>query len=69
MAKELLLGSLGFGLLVLAVILFFSLDSLAYNTVGLNYSSFFKTVDEATYESGYHFIGLGHDFISYDLQV
>jgi hypothetical protein len=35
----------------------------------LNYSSYFKSVENKTYESGFHFIGLGHDFISYDVNV
>ncbi|CDW82477.1 UNKNOWN [Stylonychia lemnae] len=69
MAKELLLGSLGFGVFVLSIFLYFSIDSLAYNQVGLNYSSIFKSVENKTYESGIHFIGLGHDFIGYDLTI
>ena len=69
MAKELLAGSLGLGIIILGFFLFVSLDSLAYNQVGLNYSSYFKSVENSTYESGYHFIGLGHDFISYDLKI
>jgi hypothetical protein len=69
MAKELLLGSLGFGLVILGIFLFASLDKLEYNTVGLNYSSIFKSVENSTYHPGYHFIGLGHDFISYETKL
>lgn len=69
MAKELLLGSLGFGLLTLGVFMFFSIDSLGYNQVGLNYSSIFKSIENKTYTSGFHFIGLGHEFIPYDLTI
>lgn len=69
MAKELLLGSLGLGVVILGFFLVVSLDSIQYNQVGLNYSSYFKSVENHTYGSGFHFIGLGHDFISYDLTV
>lgn len=69
MAKELLLGSLGLGVVLLAVFMYFSVDSLSYNQVGLNYSSIFKSVENATYNPGFHFIGLGHDFIPYEITV
>lgn len=69
MAKEILIGSLGVGIVMLAVFLGFSLSSLTYNQVGLNYSSYFKSIENATYTSGYHFIGLGHTFIPYQLNV
>lgn len=60
MSKELLGCSAGFGLVVFSFFLFFSIDSLSYNQVGLNYSGIFKSVENQTYESGYHFVGLGH---------
>ena len=69
MAKELLVGTLVFGLVALSVFLIFSVDSLSYNQVGINYSSIFKSIENKTYSSGYHFIGLGHDFIPYNLTV
>jgi hypothetical protein len=69
MAKEILLGSLGVGLAALSLFLFLSLDSLEYNNIGLNYSSYFKSIEDKTYTSGFHFIGLGHDFITYDINV
>lgn len=69
MAKILLIGSLSLGFIILSILLLASLDSLAYNTVGINYSSYFKSIENSTYESGFHFIGLGHDFIPYELKV
>lgn len=69
MAKELLCGTFCLGLVILSLFLFVSLDSLQYNQVGLNYSNYFKSVEDSTYEAGYHFIGLGHDFIPYDLKI
>jgi hypothetical protein len=69
MAKEILICSLAVGLVALALFLFLSLDSLEYNNIGLNYSSYFKSVENKTYSSGFHFIGLGHDFISYDINI
>lgn len=65
MSKELICGSLSVGIIVLIGFVMLSLDKLEYNTVGLNYSSYFKSVENATYEAGYSFIGLGHDFIPY----
>ena len=69
MAKEILLGSFGLGVVILSLLLLVSLDSLEYNRVGLNYSSYFKSIENSTYTAGYHFIGLGHDFIPYDLTL
>jgi hypothetical protein len=69
MAKEILIGSLGVGIVMLCVFLGFSLSSLQYNQIGINYSSYFKSIENATYYSGFHFIGLGHTFIPYQLNV
>lgn len=69
MAKELIICSSGFGLLILGLFLGFSIDQLSYNQVGLNYSSIFKSVENRTYESGIHFVGLGHNFIEYDVTL
>ena len=69
MAKILLIGSLSLGVFILSIFMLLSLDSLDYNTVGINYSSIFKSIENKTYESGFHFIGLGHDFIPYELKV
>jgi hypothetical protein len=49
MAKELLCGSLALGLFILTIFLWVSLDKLEYNQVGLNYSLYFKSVENATY--------------------
>lgn len=69
MAKELLICSTTFGLVVLIVFLGFSIDSLSYNQVGLNYSGIFKSVENKTYTPGYHFVGLGHNFIPYEVTI
>lgn len=69
MAKGLLLHSFGFGLIVLGVCLYFSIASLEYNQVGLNYSNIFKSVENRTYEAGFHFVGLGHSFIPYEMTL
>ena len=69
MAKELLLGSLAVGIIFLSIFIIFSLDTLQYNQVGLNYSKFFKSVENRTYWYGFHFLGIGHAFIPYQLNV
>ena len=69
MAKELLIGSLAVGLVILVVFLFISIQSLEFNNVGLNYSSYFKSIENKTYTAGIHFLGLGHEFIAYPLNV
>jgi len=55
--------------LVTVILIACSLSVLSYNEVGLNYSNWFKTIEEKTYYHGIHFIGLGHSFIKYDLKV
>lgn len=47
-------------LVVLFVLLGLSLQSLEYNEVGLNYSSYFKSIENYTYDAGWQFLGLGH---------
>jgi hypothetical protein len=37
--------------------------------VGLNYSNWFKTIEDKTYYHGIQFIGLGHGFQRYDIKV
>ena len=69
MAKELLLGALAVGIVILVIFLFMSIESLQFNQIGLNYSSYFKSIENKTYEAGYHFLGLGHEFIPYQLNV
>ena len=51
---------------ILSIFIISSLDALAYNQVGLNYSSFFKKMENTTYTNGYHFLGLGRQFITFD---
>lgn len=56
-------------LLVTLILIACSLSVLSYNEVGLNYSSWFKTIEDKTYSHGIQFIGLGHSFQRYDIKV
>lgn len=56
-------------LLVTLILIASSLSVLGYNEVGLNYSNWFKTVEDHTYAHGIHFIGLGHEFLRYDIKL
>ena len=56
-------------LLVTLILIACSLSVLNYNEVGLNYSSWFKTVEDKTYEHGIQFIGLGHEFQRYAINL
>ena len=49
-------------ILVTLILIACSLSVLSYNEVGLNYSNWFKTIENKTYEHGIWFIGLGHSF-------
>jgi hypothetical protein len=69
MAAALWIGMLSFGLVTLTIILLASLASVNFNHAGLNYSKYFKSVENKTYEQGFHFISLGHEFIQYDLTL
>lgn len=44
-------------------------EVLGYNEVGLKYSTWFKEVENKTYTHGIHYIGLGRDFIRYDIKL
>lgn len=55
--------------LVTIILIACSLSVLSYNEVGLNYSNWFKTVEDKTYRHGIHFIGLGHGFQRYDIKL
>lgn len=55
--------------LVTIILIACSLSVLSYNEVGLNYSNWFKTVEDKTYEHGIQFIGLGHSFQRYDIKL
>jgi hypothetical protein len=52
-------------ILVALILIACSLSVLNYNEVGLNYSTWFKVIENKTYEHGIHFIGLGHSFYRY----
>ncbi len=56
-------------ILVTLILIACSLSVLSYNEVGLNYSNWFKTIENKTYEHGIHFIGLGHSFQRYDIKL
>lgn len=55
--------------LVTIILIACSLSVLSYNEVGLNYSSWFKTIEDKTYSHGIQFIGLGHAFQRYDIKL
>ena len=55
--------------LVTLILIACSLSVLSYNEVGLNYSAWFKTIEDKTYAHGIQFIGLGHSFQRYDIKV
>ena len=46
-----------------------AVEVLGYNEVGLKYSSWFKEVENKTYSHGIHYIGLGRDFLRYDIKL
>ena len=56
-------------LFVTLILVACSLSVLSYNEVGLNYSAWFKTIENKTYTHGIKFIGLGHSFQRYDIKV
>ena len=56
-------------LLVTIILIACSLSVLSYNEVGLNYSTWFKTIEDKTYYQGIQFIGLGHGFQRYDIKL
>ena len=56
-------------LLVTIILIAASLSVLSYTEVGLNYSNWFKTVEDKTYGHGIHFIGLGHTFQRYEIKL
>ena len=55
--------------LVTIILIACSLSVLSYNEVGLNYSNWFKTIEDKTYTHGIQFIGLGHGFQRYDIKL
>lgn len=55
--------------LVALILIACSFSVLNYNEVGLNYSSWFKVIENKSYEHGIHFIGLGHAFHRYEISL
>jgi regulator of protease activity HflC (stomatin/prohibitin superfamily) len=55
--------------LVTIILIACSLSVLNYNEVGLNYSNWFKVIEDKTYIHGIHFIGLGHAFHRYEISL
>lgn len=55
--------------LVAIILIACSLSVLNYNEVGLNYSNWFKVIEEKTYIHGIHFVGLGHAFHRYEVSL
>ena len=55
--------------LVALILILCSLSTLNYSEVGLNYSDWFKVVENTSYKHGIHFIGLGHSFKRYNLAL
>ena len=56
-------------ILVALILIACSFSVLNYNEVGLNYSTWFKVIENKTYEHGIHFIGLGHAFHRYEISL
>ena len=58
-------------LFVTIILIACSLSVLSYTEVGLNYSDWFKTIEDRNepYEHGIHFIGLGHSFKRYKINL
>ncbi len=67
--KEILFGSLIIGFVIFIVLVFYSVQILDYNKIGLNYSALFKSVEDKTYYSGINLLGIGHTFLEYNLTV
>ena len=55
--------------LVAVILIACSFSVLGYNEIGLNYSTWFKVIEDKTYEHGIHFIGLGHSFHKYEISL
>lgn len=55
----------GVVLVALTIIVFFSIDTLAFTQIGLNYSFISETVEKSTYKYGRYYLGLGNHFIKF----
>jgi len=56
-------------ILVAVILIACSFSVLNYNEVGLNYSQWFKVIENKSYEHGIYFIGLGHSFHRYEVSL
>ncbi len=59
------IGLSAIGILTLIIILVSSFSSIGVGQIGLDYSSMFKSIDKATYGSGFYYIGLTHSFLKF----
>ena len=67
--KLIIWGIISLTMFTTFILILCSLSTLGYTEVGLNYSNWFKTVEEKTYKHGIHFIGLGHSFIRFKINL
>lgn len=67
--KVILCSIISLTILVAVILIACSFSVLNYNEVGLNYSTWFKVIENKTYEHGIHFIGLGHAFHRYEVSL
>lgn len=65
MEKNLLITTLGIGLVTLPLLLFFSFSIVEISEIGLDYSTISKTISQIGYAPGLYFLGLGHHFIKF----
>ncbi|CAD8047988.1 unnamed protein product [Paramecium sonneborni] len=59
----------GISSFILFLMIILSFSSLDYNEVGLDYSSITKTISPKIYSAGIHFLGIGHEFITFPKTV
>ncbi|CAG9317718.1 unnamed protein product [Blepharisma stoltei] len=64
-----ILGLIGAALLVTAILLAVSFDSVEYTEYGLDYSSISKSVGTSPYLGGIYLLGIGHSFIKFPRTV
>ena len=68
MLKGLLCGAFCCITVLLTIFMLMALRSLEYNEIGLNYSSWFKSIEaDKTYTPGWYMVGLGHSFLKYSV--
>ncbi|EGR30398.1 hypothetical protein IMG5_132970 [Ichthyophthirius multifiliis] len=69
MSKQLILGCGATSFITVLLLIILSYSSLQVDEYGLDYSSISKHVDAQAYDSGVHFLGLGHRFIRFPKTV